>query len=145
MTLWTPDGEKEIKKDVPTEEATADHAHEHGPDCDHGDAEQELTPEQKEQAEQMAKQMAEAREQILGAPASTVLMNHAFGMYELAAIHLTADEPKLEEAKLAIDCLSSIAKELEGKLGEEEQTMKEALSQIQMVYVQRKEQLAKVD
>ena len=51
-------------------------------------------------------------------PASVVIANHAMGIYELAAIHLTAPEPKLPEAVLAIDALAALVEGLEGRLGE---------------------------
>ncbi len=85
----------------------------------------------------MARELAEARARILETEASTVVANHAFGIYELAAIHLTADEPKLPEAQLAIDALAAIVNGLAGRLGEAEATLAEALRQAQMLYVQR--------
>ena len=51
----------------------------------------------------MAHELAEARARLLETEVSTVLTNHALGIYELAAIHLTADQPNLVEAQLAID------------------------------------------
>jgi len=125
MTLWTPGGEKQVKSETTEQPGMT------GPDG------QELTEEQKVQAEQMAKQLTEARSQILEAKAADVLANHAMGIYELAAIHLTAEEPKFEEAKLAIDGLAALVDGLEGKLGEAEVTLKEALQQLQLGYVQR--------
>jgi len=130
MTLWTPGGEKKIDKN-PTAETPAtgqEQVSEEQP---------ELTPEQQQQAAEMAKQLTEAREQILQAKVSDVLANHAMGMYELAAIHLTTEEPNLDEAKLAIDALGILVEGLEGKLGEPEATLKEGLHQLKMGYVQR--------
>ncbi len=119
MSLWTPDGERQVDPAKPNEAA------------------QELTPEQEAQAAEMAKQLSEAREQILQAEVSDVIGNHALGIYELAAIHLTSEEPKLEQAKLAIDALAQIVEGLEGRLGDAEPTLKEALHQIRMGYVQK--------
>src|SRR3546814_12580025 len=82
----------------------------------------------------MQEEMAQVREQLLGAPASVVLANHAMGMYELAAIHLTATEPKLTEAVLAIDALNALVTSLEGRLGEAEPTLREALGQLRAAY-----------
>lgn len=128
-TLWTPDGERKVPpanddQTAPTSEEAA---------------EPELTPEQQEQARAMAKELAEARARILGTEASTVVANHAFGIYELAAIHLTADDPKLSEAQLAIDALAALVNGLKGRLGEVEPTLVDALRQAQMLYVQRVE------
>ncbi len=89
----------------------------------------------------MAHELAEARARLLETDVSTVLTNHALGIYELAAIHLTADEPNLTEAQLAIDGLAAIVEGLEGRLGEGEQTLREALHQARMAFVQRSSQV----
>lgn len=101
---------------------------------------EELTPEQEEQARAMAHELAEARARLLETDVSTVLANHALGIYELAAIHLTADEPNLKEAQLAIDGLAAVVEGLTGRLGDGEPTLIEALHQARMAYVQRASQ-----
>jgi hypothetical protein len=58
------------------------------------------------------------------------------GIYELAAIHLTAPEPKLVEASLAIDALAALVEGLAGRLGEPEATLQEALLQLRTAYVE---------
>ena len=95
-----------------------------------------LSDEERAQAEEMAQQLAEAREQIANTPASVVVGNHAMGLYELGAIHLSQQPPNLDEARLAIDALGALVEELEGRLGEHEATLKEALHQIRMAFVQ---------
>ena len=126
MSIWTPGGEH----DVP-EGAGANPA---------GGQQPELTPEQQQQAEEMAKQLSEAREQILAADARDVIANHAIGLYELAAIHLTAEKPDLEQTKVAIDALSALVEGMEGNLGQAEPTLKESLHNIRLGYVQRSQE-----
>lgn len=125
MSIWTPGGEHNVP-----EESDANPAGEQ-PD---------LTPEQQAQAEEMAKQLAEAREQILGADVRDVIANHAIGLYELAAIHLTAEKPDLEQTKTAIDALTTLVEGMEGKLGQAEPTLKESLHNIRLGYVQRSQE-----
>ncbi len=96
-----------------------------------------LTPEQREQAEQMAKDMTAARARLLETEAATIISNHAFGIYELAAIHVTADDPDLKEGRLAIDALEALITGISGRLGEAEETLIDALANIKLVYVQR--------
>lgn len=130
-TLWTPDGERPVSRDA-------------GPaasDPSEAAAPPPLTPEQEQQAEAMARELAEARARLLETEVSTVLANHGFGIYELAAIHLTADDPDLEEARLAIDALTVLVEGLEGRLGEGEEPLKQALHQIKMAFVQRNSQV----
>ena len=90
----------------------------------------------------MARELSEARARLLETPVATVLANHALGIYELAAIHLTSDEPDLAEAQLAIDALTALVQGVEGRLGDGEPTLKEALHQAQMAFVQRAQQVS---
>lgn len=76
------------------------------------------------------------REQLLQAPAEIVIANHAMGIWELAALHLSARPPQLEQAQLAIDALSALVEGLKGRLGEAEATLEEGLARIRMAYVQ---------
>lgn len=131
MSLWTPDGEHPIPP--PDDPAVA---HEPAP----ADG---LTEEQQEQARQMAKEMAEARAQLLEAEVATIIANHALGIYELAALHITADEPDMAEARLAVDALGALVEGLEGRLGDGESTLVDALANIKIGYVQRVNQLKK--
>ncbi len=85
----------------------------------------------------MAHELSEARRQVLEAEVATVLTNHALGIYELAALHITADDPDLAEARLAIDALGALVEGLEGRWGEGEPTLVDALANIKMAFVQR--------
>ncbi len=117
MSLWTPDGEHPIP---PKEEPTPD-----------------LSPEQEEQARQMAHELSEARQTLLEAEVSTVITNHALGIYELAALHITAEKPDMVEARLAVDALDALVTGLAGRLGDGEPTLVDALANIKIGYVQR--------
>ncbi len=85
----------------------------------------------------MARQMAEARQGILDADPAAIVANHAFGLYELAAIHITSDDPDLQAARLAIDALAALVETLGNRLDESEVTLREALHNIRLAYVQR--------
>ena len=84
----------------------------------------------------MAAELAEARARLAETPSSMVVGNHAMGLYELAAIHLSNDPPNLPEAKVAIDAMAAIVDALPGRLGEHEETLKAARSQIQLAFVE---------
>lgn len=98
----------------------------------------DLTPEQRAQAEQLAAEMAQVRQQLLSAPAAVVVANHAMGLYELAAIHLSTERPDLDEAKVAIDAFGALVDTLGDRLGEDSATLRDALSQIRLAFVQVK-------
>lgn len=65
-----------------------------------------------------------------------MIANHAMGLYELAAIHLTAEEPRLPEAVLAIDALSALLEGVAGRLGEPEATLRDALGHLRAAYLE---------
>ena len=106
-TLWTPGGEHPV--DPENEPPSSDFS--------------ELSPEEQEQAEALAAEMAAVREQLAAAPAEIVVANHLMGLYELAAIHLSQQPPKLDQASIAIDAMSAVIDSLEGRLGEAEGTL----------------------
>ncbi len=127
MSLWTPDGERPVAREAgPTPEPMPEDV----PSFD------ELSPEDQERVLQMQAEMEDVRQGLVEAPASVVVANHAMGMYELAAIHLTAPEPKLPEAVLAIDALAALVEGLEGRLGEAEHTLQGALAQLRAAYLE---------
>jgi len=143
MSLWTPGGEHEVPR-----ETAPDSAAEEAPRARPTDMDEEalaealgipsladLSDEEREQLEAAVAQMAETERQLATTPADVVIANHAMGMYELAAIHLRQDPPNLPEARLSIDALSSVLNGLQGRLGQNEQTLVQALSQLQQAFV----------
>jgi len=137
MSLWTPGGEVPVSRGGGGAEPTADTGvagRVGGPDLD------SLTPEERAQAEAMIAQMAEVQRQILSAPAAQFVTNHVVGLYELAAIHLGQPEPDLEEARLAIDAMAAVLDATEDRLGDDGRALRDALTQVQMVFVQLRSQ-----
>jgi len=132
MSLWTPDGEHEVPRED-TAEQPAQAAPSAVPGAPSFD---DLSPEEQAQAQAMAAELAEARARLLEVPADMVVGNHAMGLYELGAIHLSNDPPNLSEAKLAIDAMAAIVDALPGRLGEHEEALKAARSQIQLAFVE---------
>lgn len=80
----------------------------------------------------------EARRRVAEAPAEVVVVNHVMGLYELAAIHLSAEQPDLRSAALAIDAVACLVEGLGDRLGEEAATMRDALNNIRIAFVQIK-------
>jgi hypothetical protein len=145
-TLWTPEGEHRVR-------APADGA----PDPDPGPGpsrpapapagggrqrppagagagpDDDLSPE--EQAE-LAGRLDELRRQLLGTPAEVVVANHAYGLFELAAIHLSQQPPRLDQARLAVDAMGALVESLAGRLGDAELSLRDALTQIRLAFVE---------
>lgn len=116
-SIWTPGGERPVNE------------------VDGGTSEASQPP--LSEADLEAK-MAELRRQLAEAPAEVVIANHCFGLFELAALHLSLQPPKLPEAQLAIDALGAVIEGLAGRLGDEEQQLREGLAQLRVAYVQIK-------
>ena len=88
-----------------------------------------------DQAAEIEAAMAEARARLAEVPAEVVVVNHVMGLYELGAIHLSSDTPDLVSAALAIDAMAALVEGLGERLGDDAQTMSEALANIRMAFV----------
>ncbi|HAN34480.1 MAG: hypothetical protein GYA65_01125 [Actinobacteria bacterium] len=82
--------------------------------------------------------MYDARNRLADVPAEVVVSNHVMGLYELAAIHLSAEPPALHEAALAIDAVGCLVEGLGERLGADAETLANALSNIRLAFVQIK-------
>lgn len=80
----------------------------------------------------------DARRRLAEVPAEVVVTNHVMGLYELAAIHLSMPTPDLRSAALAIDALACLVDGLGDRIGESAPTMRDALANIRMAFVQIK-------
>ena len=80
----------------------------------------------------------EARRRVAEVPAEIVVTNHVMGLYELAAIHLSAERPDLASAALAIDAVACLVDGLGDRLGAEVSTLRDALANIRLAFVQIK-------
>jgi len=130
-SLWTPDGERPVR---PTPDAPAPGAAAGEPD---GVATDEPTISE-EDIERVEQELAETRRRLAEVPAQVVVLNHAMGLYELAAIHLSATPANLAEAALAVDAFACMVEGLGERLGPDIGTMRDALSQIRLAFVQIK-------
>jgi hypothetical protein len=82
--------------------------------------------------------MEAVRRQLGEVPATVVVTNHVMGLYELAAIHLSAAPPDLIQAALAIDAVACLVEGLGDRLGDDASTMRDALANIRLAFVQIK-------
>ena len=129
-SLWTPGGEH------PVDPKTGEHQPSEEPQSASAPDLESLPPEEQSQAEALAREMAAVREQLASTPAALVVANHLMGLYELAAIHLSQQPANMGEASVAIDALGAVVEALPDRLGEAEGTLRDALHQIRLAYVQ---------
>lgn len=92
-----------------------------------------------EQVTETLETVAETKRRIGEVPAETIVVNHVVGLYELAAIHLAAEPPRLSEAALAIDAVACLVEGLGDRLGDEADTLVAALQNIRLAFVQIKD------
>jgi hypothetical protein len=118
-TLWTPGGEhepEEPQRTAPTEAGAG------GPDD-----------------EAAREQLRQLREQLAATPVADIVANHAIGLWELALLHLSAEEgaaPDLEQAQLAIDGVAALVEGLGDRLGRHREPLREALAQLRLAFVE---------
>jgi hypothetical protein len=120
-TLWTPDGERPIRRDPPA-----------------GDVRRGPTASREDQApteEEVAAELAQMQEELVRTPAEVVVANHAFGLFQLAALHLSLQPPQLDQARTAIDALAALVEGMDGRLGEHEPELKDGLGQLRLAFV----------
>jgi len=145
-SLWTPDGEHEVPREPDPETGANTEAHLPDTELDaaiaavlpEGMTLDDLTAEQREGAEEMVREMIDTQTRLLDTDAASIVANHAMGLYELAALHLSQQEPDLAQASIAIDALGGIVDNLTGRLGDAESTLRDALGQIRLGFVQVK-------
>jgi hypothetical protein len=100
--------------------------------------EPELDQETVDAMEEAQRAMEDARSRLADVPAEVVVTNHVMGLYELAAIHLSASPPDLVQSALAIDAVACLVDGLGDRLGAEAATMRDALANIRLAFVQIK-------
>jgi hypothetical protein len=122
-SLWTPDGERPIRRETETPPATP------GPDRTAG-------PVDDADEEAMRAEMAQMQEELASTPVEAVIANHAVGLFNLAGLHLSRVPPNLEEGRLAIDAFGALVEGLTGRLGSDEPALVDGLAQLRLAFVQ---------
>jgi Domain of unknown function (DUF1844) len=126
-SLWTPGGEHRPPDDDPKPPPA--------PDAET----QEPTAEEVEA-------LREVHARLVATPVEDVVANHALGIWQLALVHLgvitppDADgrppAPNLAAAGFAIDAMAALVDGLGERLGPHEVVLRDALTQVQMLFVE---------
>lgn len=140
-SLWTPSGEHRVPRQgdetTPARNAGAPpptSGDAGGKGGEGGGPDRGYPSPDEEQA--IKEQLAELSQRLAAAPPEEIVANHAYGLFELAAIHLSRKPPNLPAARLAIDALAALSDALGDRLGQHAASLREALSQIRLAYVQ---------
>lgn len=147
-SLWTPDGERPIRREpstptasaAPTGQPVGREGFDDGFDLDDEDLRAQFGGRQptREEMAAMQEELRAMTAELVSVPASAVIANHCIGFFQLAAAHLQVMPPKLAEAQLAIDAMAAVLDGLKGRLGPDESTLHDALAQIRLAFVQVK-------
>ena len=129
-SLWTPEGERPIRRDGPTAAARPGRSAERFEEVDPFDDDNE--------AGDLDSEMAQLQADLADAPVEDVIANHCIGLFQLAAVHLSQRPPQFTQATLAIDAMGAMVDALGGRLGANEATLQDALAQIRLAFVQIK-------
>jgi hypothetical protein len=130
-SLWTPGGEHKVPR---AGEPPA-------PPGDAGDAPPPRRPpspppgDEGEIDEETAEELRELTRQLAAAPPEDVVANHCYGMFELAALHLSQQPPNLVAARLPIDAMALLVEGLGERLGGHRESLVEGLNQLRLAYV----------
>ena len=87
--------------------------------------------------QEMAEELAAAQARIREAPVDQLVANHVVGLYELAAVHLSAEAPDFDAARLAIDAMAALLDGVGDRIPERT-TLDGALHQLRMAFVERR-------
>lgn len=123
-TLWTPSGERPIPRPTAPPEPPR-------PAPQQASTSAPLRDDEPDDAE-----IRQLRDRLAATPPEVVIANHAYGMFELAGLHLSLNPPQLDQARLCIDALGYLVEGLGDRLGEPAPQLGEALSQLRLAYVQ---------
>ncbi len=134
-SLWTPDGERPVRRSsAPGPASGTGSGTGSGDGFGYGDGFGEGADDDLQ--DYTAEELAAATAELLAVPASAVVANHCVGLFQLAALHLSQEAPRFDEAALAIDALGAIVEGLGARLGDDEATLVDALAQIRLAFVQ---------
>ena len=133
-SLWTPSGEYQPR--------------EGGDGPDTGDPGARSVPAEfgaPEVSDEELEALRRVHEQLRATPAVDVVANHVVQLFQLALVYLGAGGASmggeapvadLVQASLVIDTMAAIVDGLGPRLAEHEQTLRDALSQLQMLWVE---------
>jgi hypothetical protein len=133
-SIWTPSGEYR-PDDEPATPATGPSAQAVGTGPDGG----QISPEELEA-------MGRLHDQLRATPAIDVVANHVVQLFQLALVYLgagvggddSAGAPAadLVQASIVVDTMAAIVDSLGPRLGDHEETLRDALTQLQLLWVE---------
>ena len=131
-SLWTPEGEHRVPRPGEATSGGGGSSGPGGPPKASAGAKPAKMTEEELAAEE---ELLEVAKHLAAAPAEDVVANHCYGLFELAALHLSQQPPQLDKARLAIDSLGLLVDGLGDRLGQHAGPLAEGLSQLRLAFV----------
>ena len=94
------------------------------------------SPEERAAAEEFARQIDAARQQLLDAPAGLGRRPTGAAVLRAGRAAPVPARAPLDDARVAIDALAAVVERLGSRLGEAEQPLRQALNQLQLAFVE---------
>lgn len=154
-SLWTPDGEHHVPREPQPQGTPGDSGTKGESGSQAGDDPSNATlraaaeaigidldslgDEERDRLRAELAEMMRVRREVAATPASEMLTNHMMRLFDLATIYLEGDPPAFTDASTVIEAFRAMLDALGDRLGDSEDTMREALGQLQMLFVQVKD------
>jgi hypothetical protein len=87
-------------------------------------------------------EIRELARQLAAAPPEDVIANHCYGLFELAALHLSQSPVNVPAARLAIDAMGFLVDGLGSRLGAHAAALADGLTQLRLAFVRITDALA---
>jgi hypothetical protein len=143
-SLWTPGGEHKVPRPDEPGSGSGDQRDSprggsppsRGPT---GDPADDGGAEDREPTEDELRELAR---QLAAAPPEDVVANHCYGLFELAALHLSQTPVNVPAARLAIDAMGLLVDGLGTRLGAHAGALADGLTQLRLAFVRITDALA---
>jgi hypothetical protein len=137
-SLWTPDGEYKVPRPGEPSSGSSgpagppDGPPASGPPARSEGADGSFPPGDDQPSEEELRQIAR---ELAETPPEDIIANHCYGLFELAALHLSQQPVNLVAARLAIDSMGLLVEGLGDRLGAHAATLADGLTQLRMAFV----------
>lgn len=94
------------------------------------------------QLEAEMSEMMRARREMAETPAADMIANHMMRLFDLTMIYLEAEPPRFGDATTVIESFRAIVDHNGERLGQHLELLNDALNQMQMVFIQVKDNVS---
>ena len=136
-SLWTPDGEHKVPRaddastsssGRPSSSASQPPGTPPSKTAPPGRGDDAADQPTEEELRRIARELAET-------PVEDIVVNHCYGLFELAALHLSQQPVNLPAARLAIDAMGHLVEGLGERLGPNAGALADGLTQLRLAFV----------